>query len=150
MTDHRGPLPVPARITIALDSIGAEGPWVDKALGGVEPMVDLWEAGQLVPTRVQVEALAELTGFPPEWFYRPGDELAGTQDDPVRTFMCDRRRRGQNALTIVDSWVDWAGVLHTRQVTPDRPPYRPVKPKQRPDSTRRTASNPNPATKETP
>lgn len=129
MTDHRGPLPVPARITMALDLRGKYGPQVDVDLGGVEPMVDEWEEGKRVPTREQVERLAAYTDFPAEWFYRPADELAGTEDDPLRMFICERGRRGENGLTIVDSWVDWAGVLHSRQVTPDRPPYRPAKPK---------------------
>src|SRR5918995_3245339 len=64
MTDHRHAPPIPARITVTLDYIGAEGPWVDEALGGAEPMVDQWEAGELVPTPGQVEKLAQLTGFP--------------------------------------------------------------------------------------
>jgi hypothetical protein len=129
VTDHRGPLPVPARITMALDLRGKHGPQVDVDLGGREPMVDRWEDGTLVPTRSQVERLAVYTDFPAEWFYRPADELAGTQDDPMRVFICERQRRGENGLTVAESWVDWAGVLHQRQVTPDRPAYRPAKPK---------------------
>jgi hypothetical protein len=125
MTDHRGPIPVPARITVALDSIGAEGPWVDEALGGQEPMVDQWEAGELVPTRTQIEKLAKLTDFPIEWFYRPADELGG----PMRLFICERHRRGENGLTVLDTHIDWAGVLHVQQLTPDRPLYRPPKPR---------------------
>lgn len=113
--------PVPARITLALDAISAHGAWVDRALGGEEPMVDQWEAGELTPTRAQIELLAELTKHPPEWFYRPVEGW----EQPTRIFICDGRRRGENRLTIVESHVDWAGVLHTRQLTPDRPAYRP-------------------------
>jgi len=120
MTAHGGPLPVPARITLALDAIDAEGPWVDEALGGQEPMVDQWEAGESVPTREQVERLAELTGFPVEWFYRPADELGGE----MRLFICERGRRTHKALTIVKSWVDWSGVLHVEEETPPKPAYR--------------------------
>lgn len=130
MTDHHGPIPVPARITIALDAIDAEGPQVDIDLGGVEPMVDEWEDGTRVPTRAQIERLAEYTGFLPEWFYRPADELGG----PMRLFICDRGRRGDNGLTILNTHVSWDGVLHVEQETPDRPPRRPPKPKPAPAS----------------
>lgn len=126
MTDHRHAPPIPARITVALDYIGAEGPWVDEALGGAEPMVDQWEAGELVPTPGQVEKLAQLTGFPVGFFYKP---VAEWEAQPVRTFICSRARRGENGLTIVESYVDWAGVLQVRELTPPRPAYRPKKPK---------------------
>lgn len=122
MTDHRGPLPIPARITDALDHMGAEGPEVDIALGGVEPMVDQWEAGELVPTRAQVELLAEYTGFPVGYFYKPVQEW---ETKPVRTFICQRGRRGDNGLTIMESWISWDEVRHLEVVTPARPPYRP-------------------------
>lgn len=55
-------------ITMALDSVGAEGPWVDEALGTAEPAVDEWEAGIRYPTWEQLLALAELTGLLPNWF----------------------------------------------------------------------------------
>lgn len=70
-------VPVPYRITTALDARGLYGPEVDRALGGEEPMVDLWESGDLVPTREQVEALAELTGYPVRFFYFPVTEVGG-------------------------------------------------------------------------
>lgn len=146
MTDHRGPLPIPARITMALNAIGAEGPWVDKALGGVEPMVDKWESGEWVPTRHQIELLAQLTGFEPEFFYLPVDNLFGTADRPTRTFLCQMGRRGDNGLTIIDSWVDWTGVLHRKQITPDRPAYRPSKPRTVQLAPQPTASQPRPGT----
>lgn len=126
MTAHPGPMPVPARITEALDARGFEGPWVDEALGGTEPMVDEWEAGNSLPTPAQVDRLAELTGFPPAFFYRPVEEW---ETVPRRTFLCQMGRRGDNGLTILRSWIDWDGVAHTVQETPDRPPYRPRKPK---------------------
>jgi hypothetical protein len=61
--------PNPARITTALDAAGLWGPEVDRACGVEEPTVDLWESGELVPTREQVEALAELCGVTPVMFY---------------------------------------------------------------------------------
>ena len=139
MTDHRHAPPIPARITDALDSIGAEGPWVDEALGGAEPMVDQWEAGELVPTPGQVEKLAELTGFPVAYFYKPVEEW---ETQPVRTFICNRNRRGENGLTILESHIDWAGVLHVEELTPPRPPYRPTKPAQTPPAPRARPARP--------
>ncbi|GAA4209484.1 hypothetical protein GCM10022252_76080 [Streptosporangium oxazolinicum] len=67
---HPG-VPVPYRITAALDSRDMDGPEVDRALGGEEPMVDDWEAGKTVPTPEQIEALARLTAYPVEFFYLP-------------------------------------------------------------------------------
>lgn len=121
MTAHNGPMPVPARITLALDHRGYWGAWVDKALGGEEPMVDEWEDGTRVPTRGQMEKLAELTKMPVEYFYRPFDEAEAA---PARTFICDRSRRGENGLTIVESHVGWDGVLMVKELTPPRPPKR--------------------------
>lgn len=121
MTAHKGPLPVPARITLALDAIGAQGPWVDEFLGGAEPMVDEWETGARLPTPAQVEKLAELTKMPPEYFYRPFDDSWAV---PAQTFICDRTRRGENGLTIVESSVGWDGVLNVTELTPPRPPKR--------------------------
>ena len=126
MTDHRHAPPIPARMTVALDVIGAEGAWVDEALGGAEPMVDQWEAGELVPTPQQVEKLATLTGFPVGFFYKP---VADWEHEPRVTRICQRGRRGDNGTVVIKSWVDWAGVLHMEELTPPRPPYRPKKPK---------------------
>lgn len=64
-------VPVPARITMALDARGLYGPDVDTACGAAEPDVDEWESGESVPTRHQVELLAELTHMPVEFFYEP-------------------------------------------------------------------------------
>ena len=66
-----GQTPTPERITMALTIQDLYGPEVDRALGGEEPMVDEWEAGTLVPTLEQVQALAELTGWPVRFFYLP-------------------------------------------------------------------------------
>lgn len=62
---------VPARITLALDLRGLEGPEVDAACGAAEPDVDMWELGLAVPSPEQVAKLSELTGFPVAYFYRP-------------------------------------------------------------------------------
>lgn len=59
---------VPARITIALDSHGLDGPEVDEQCGAHEPDVDMWEAGLLYPTWDQLRLLAELTGCTPGFF----------------------------------------------------------------------------------
>jgi hypothetical protein len=63
--------PTPERITAALNMAGLDGPGVDYACGVEEPTVDLWESGELVPTREQVASLAMLTGFPWRFFYMP-------------------------------------------------------------------------------
>jgi len=126
MTAHSGPLPVPARITLALDAAQLWGPQVDIDLGGVEPMVDDWEAGRSLPTPEQVERLAALTGHPVGWFYASAEAW---ETEPTRIFMCQRNRRPENALTVVRSWVDWDGVQHIEQETPERPPYRPRRPR---------------------
>ena len=63
-----GKTPTPERITAALDTREMYGPEVDMALGGEEPMVDEWESGVRVPSLAQVQALAELTGFPLKFF----------------------------------------------------------------------------------
>lgn len=68
--EQLSPTPVPQRITTALDVMGLYGPEVDRACGVEEPTVDLWETGELVPTRGQVEALSALTGFPVRFFYK--------------------------------------------------------------------------------
>jgi hypothetical protein len=65
------PVPVPARITAALDLRGLYGPDVDTACGAREPDVDLWESGEASPTPHQVELLAALTRFPVAFFYTP-------------------------------------------------------------------------------
>ena len=81
-----GKLPVPARITLALDARGLAGPEVDQACGVQEPEVDLWELGRIVPTRAQILLLAKLTDFPPEFFY-------GDAPPPSVLYVCSRSRR---------------------------------------------------------
>ena len=66
---YAGKTPTPERITIALDMRGLFGPEVDQSLGGEEPMVDEWESGVRVPSLADMQALAELTGFPVRFFY---------------------------------------------------------------------------------
>lgn len=105
---------VPARITMALDIRGLDGPEVDEACGTAEPYVDLWECGLEVPTAEQVRLLAELTDFPVVWFYQPipaGPLLGG----PI--FICGPRK-----CEVVESHVvDDRGVLHHNGV-PRTPP----------------------------
>lgn len=60
----------PNRITLALDSRALEGPEVDTACGAAEPDVDNWEAGTSAPTWDQLLLLADLTGYPVEFFFR--------------------------------------------------------------------------------
>jgi hypothetical protein len=68
-------LPVPSRITMALDITEAEGPVVDQLLGVAGPNgedlgdVDRWETGDLIPTVAQLVRLSECTHFPPEFFF---------------------------------------------------------------------------------
>lgn len=78
----------PYAITRALDSRSLYGPAVDVACGGAEPMVDLWEAGELYPTWEQLLALAELTGYPIGFFTRDATSPSG----PI--FMCRGRGAG--------------------------------------------------------
>jgi transcriptional regulator with XRE-family HTH domain len=100
--------PYPARITQALDAPGwggppLEGPEVDRACGVEEPAVDLWEAGELVPTADQLARLAELTGYPVAWFYREPAEL-----DPAGMWVCIRSGRGKGCYRGDDPRLDRA------------------------------------------
>ena len=67
-------VPVPMRITRALDIAGLDGPEVDEQVGTYEGNpdgdVDDWEAGRAIPSGEQVRMLVELTGFPISFFYR--------------------------------------------------------------------------------
>lgn len=126
MTARNGPLPVPARITLALDAIGAEGPDVDVACGTWEGNpagdVDAWERGEAFPTPAQVEQLAEFTGMTPEYFYLPATEA---ETRGMRIFMCQRGRRPENALTVIESKIGWDGVLEVNEIVSPKSPYRP-------------------------
>ena len=95
---------VPARITLALDLRGLDGPEVDIACGTVEPYVDLWECGLEIPTEEQVRLLADLTGFPVPFFYLP--IKPGPLTGPM--FLCSDRK----CEVIQPSIVDQRGVLH--------------------------------------
>lgn len=104
---------VPARITMALDAGGHEGPGVDVACGTWEGNpdgdVDGWEAAAAAPTAEQVWLLSVLTGFPVPWFYRP--VVTGPTLGPVT--ICSRTgRRGERCRTVEPSVVDDRGVLH--------------------------------------
>lgn len=113
--------PVPARITIALDTRGLYGPEVDLACGTWEGCpagdVDGWEAGTAVPTPEQVVLLAALTKMPVEYFYAPIEDY----ERETRMFACDRTKR-KHGLTIVTSTVDEQGVLHRTYEQPSRRP----------------------------
>jgi hypothetical protein len=106
-------LPVPARITMALDLGGHEGPEVDVACGTFEGNpdgdVDLWECGLASPTAGQVKLLAALTGFPVSYFHKPikpGPLLGGDG----RMWICWTDSRGCQSPE--PDLVDEAGVLH--------------------------------------
>lgn len=62
--------PLPERISFALNARQLYGPEVDAACLAAEPDVDNWEAGISTPSPEQVRALAQLTAYPVEWFYR--------------------------------------------------------------------------------
>lgn len=83
MTERR---PTPSRITVALDMAGLFGPEADRRLGVLEPTVDLWEAGTLVPTGEQIALLADLAGVLPEWLY-------GEPITPAVVMVCHRTRK---------------------------------------------------------
>ncbi|MDN5895831.1 MAG: hypothetical protein L0H93_17620 [Nocardioides sp.] len=88
--------PVPERITTALDICGLDGPEVDEALGGAEPMVDEWEAGQRIPTEQQIVTLAELTGFTVDFFHMPIDP----EDRAGGIWMCQRSGPGKGCTYV--------------------------------------------------
>ncbi len=83
--------PTPRRITMALDLAGLFGPEADARLGVEEPTVDQWEAGQVVPTREQLQRLADLAGVTLAWLYRPAPNPLGPM------FLC-----GEGGCEVVD------------------------------------------------
>lgn len=118
--------PVPARISIALDYGGHEGPEVDLAVGTFEKNpagdVDVWECGLASPTGDQVKLLAELTGFPILWFYEPiaPGPILGR---PGQIIICYRRKvNGKRCHAVEQDYVDENGVLHYAGEPPRRPP----------------------------
>jgi hypothetical protein len=108
--------PVPARITMALDLGGHDGPEVDTACGAAEPAVDLWECGVEQPNAEQVKLLSALTGFPVGYFYlpiEPGPLIDGM-------WICWADKRGCQRLE--PDYVDERGVLHYGGEPPRTPP----------------------------
>ena len=83
MSDRR---PTPQRITVALDMAGLFGPEADRTLGVLEPTVDLWETGMVVPTDAQLADLAERAGVTVEWLYEPPIE-------PITQIVCFRTKK---------------------------------------------------------
>lgn len=114
---------VPARITLALDLGGHEGPDVDIACGAVEPAVDLWECGIETPTGEQLRLLSELTDFPLAWFYMPIEPgpLLGSDN---RIWICGT----DGCEAREQDYVDERGVLHYGGEPPRTPPanYQPA------------------------
>lgn len=108
--------PVPARITMALDLGGHEGPEVDIACGAVEPAVDLWECGVEVPTAEQVQLLAQLTGFPVRYFYLP------VKPGPIVDGLIICWTDGRGCERVEPDYVDERGVLHYGGEPPRTPP----------------------------
>lgn len=107
---------IPARITIALDMQGLEGPEVDAACDATEPDVDLWECGVTAPSARQVELLAALTGFPVAWFYQPIEP--GTRPVAGPVWMCGP----SGCESKPPDYVDERGVLHYGGEPPRTPP----------------------------
>lgn len=97
---YRTMKPTPNRITHALNQRGLYGPQVDQACGVEEPAVDMWEAGALVPTFEQVEALAKLTEFPIGWFYQPPIESIDHGIVCWKTGGCEAIGRDKPAVTV--------------------------------------------------
>lgn len=99
--------PVPARITMALDARGLEGPDVDRWCGTVEGSdsdVDRWELALATPTPCQITRLSILTRFPAGFFYEPippGPHGGG--------IICWRDKRG--CQTIIPDLITDDGVL---------------------------------------
>lgn len=54
----------PWRLTIAFNTVGAVGDWVDAACGTRPPFVDLWEAGHVYPRWEELVRVGALTGTP--------------------------------------------------------------------------------------
>lgn len=130
----RGRVPVPARITSALDLRGLWGDQVDRDLGVWESptgewepgtAVDRWEDGTLTPTVQQVARLALLTRIPVTYFYLQPEEW---ERKPHVAHLCERGRRGENGHTVIQSWIDDRNVLHVEGLTPPRTPKRERKP----------------------
>jgi hypothetical protein len=90
---------VPARITMAFDLAGLDGPDVDERCGtyhgNPDGDLDRWEQALAEPSREQVRLMAKVTGFPEPWFYRPLPPGPTPGDGPI--WICWRDRRGCQA-----------------------------------------------------
>jgi hypothetical protein len=97
------------------------GVW-ESPTGAWEPgtYVDRVEDGSLVPGYCVVLRLAAMTGVLPGFFYQPVP--VGEVFGPM--FICDRSKR-RHGLTIMTSWVDEYGVLHSKCVEPSRTSAKP-------------------------
>jgi hypothetical protein len=91
----------PRRITVALDRAGLVGPTADAKVGAQEPALDMWEAGQAVPTRAQLERLAELSRIPVDHFWLPDNAAPRI----LVAFLCDRSKRN-GGITLVSLETD--------------------------------------------
>jgi hypothetical protein len=107
---------IPARISMALDRCGLDGPDVDLACGTWEGNpagdVDMWELALAAPAPTQLAALAALTGHPIAWFLRPlppGPLLAGPATVCWRSGPKGGGRR--RCTTVQPDVVDEHGVL---------------------------------------
>lgn len=102
---------VPARITLALDIMGLNGPEIDEQVGTWHGNpggdIDRWEQALAVPSPAQVELLAKLTDFPVAWFYEPVETGPLLDNGPV--WMCFSDRRG--CAQVQPHVVTEAGVL---------------------------------------
>jgi hypothetical protein len=87
---------VPARITIALDICGLDGPEIDEQVGtwhgNPDGDIDRWEQALAVPSPQQVELLATLTECTVAWFYEPLEPGPMLENGPV--WMCFSGREG--------------------------------------------------------
>jgi hypothetical protein len=88
-------LVVPARITMAMDLAGLDGPDVDERCGtyhgNPDGDIDRWEQALAVPSAEQVALMAEVTGFPIAWFYRPLPPGPTPGDGPIWICWSDHR-----------------------------------------------------------
>lgn len=97
---------VPARISIAMDIAGLDGHGVDLRCGtyhgNPDGDIDRWEQALKTPSPEQVRLMAEVTGFPIAWFYRPARPGPTPGDGPV--WICWRDKRGceRSAPNVID------------------------------------------------
>ena len=80
-TPPDGRRPEPSRLTLALDMAGLFGARADHVLGVPLGLVDLWEAGMVVPTGEQLHELARRAGCTVEFLF--GEPL-----EPITMNVC--------------------------------------------------------------